>query len=89
MQPYGSTTTWATRSLPKRSTNAPTTSKHLLASLPVEAEPRAHERVKKLARNFAQDWLRPSDPDHAEPVLVDTLANTMQAFYACARWRDG
>ncbi len=42
------------------------------------------ERRKRLARNFAAEWLRPSDPDHADPALLDTLQTTMVAFYACA-----
>lgn len=42
------------------------------------------ERVRALARNFAADWLRPLDPDHATPVLVDTLMTTLLAFFAAA-----
>lgn len=42
------------------------------------------QRVKKLARNFAAEWVRPSDPDHASPVLLDTLETMMLAFFACA-----
>ncbi len=42
------------------------------------------ERRKRLARNFAAEWLRPSDPDHADPALLDTLQITMVAFFACA-----
>ena len=41
-------------------------------------------RVKRLARGFAQEWLRPSDPDGATPALVDTLQTAMLAFFACA-----
>lgn len=42
------------------------------------------ERVKKLARGFAAEWLRPNDPDSATPVLLDTLETAMLAFFACA-----
>ena len=42
------------------------------------------ERVKKLARGFASEWLRPNDPDSATPAMVDTLQTAMMAFFACA-----
>ncbi len=42
------------------------------------------ERVKRLARSFAQEWLRPNDPEHATAAMVDTLQTAMLAFYACA-----
>lgn len=38
--------------------------------------------IRRLARNFAAEWLRPSDPDSAEPSLLDTLSTMMAAFYA-------
>ena len=40
-------------------------------------------REQKLARSFAQEWLRPNDPDAATPALVDTLSTAMLAFLAC------
>ena len=48
-----------------------------VARLPLDPE-----RTKKVARSFAQEWLRPNDPDHATPVLVDTLSTVMLAFVA-------
>lgn len=52
------------------------------AAGPVDASP---ERVKALARSFAAEWLRPSDPEHATPAVVDTLQTAMLAFFAVAR----
>lgn len=42
------------------------------------------ERVKRLARGFAAEWLRPDDPDSATSALLDTLQTAMLAFFACA-----
>jgi hypothetical protein len=38
-----------------------------------------------LARSFAAEWLRPSDPDHATLARVDTLSTAMLAFHAVVR----
>lgn len=42
----------------------------------------------RLARSFAAEWLRPSDPDSATSALVDTLSTVMLAFHAAAKARD-
>ncbi len=56
------------------------------ASAPTEEQP---DRVKRLARSFAQEWLRPNDPEHATPTMVDTLQVAMLAFFACASQLKG
>lgn len=50
--------------------------------------PRNPERVRRLARGFAAEWLRPDNPDHATDALVTTLTTAMMAFYAAARSAD-
>lgn len=38
--------------------------------------------IAQMAHSFAGEWLRPADPDAADPTLRDTLRTTLMAFYA-------
>lgn len=59
------------------------------SALSVEpSSPRNPERVRRLARSFAQEWQRPDNPEAATEILTVTLTTAMTAFYAAARSAD-